>query len=175
MNANPKSLAGYDVERVRRDFPILAREVHGKPLVSLDSAASSQRPRAVLEAVDDYERRHHANVHRGVHQLSQEATAMFEHARERVRAFVNAASTREVIFTRGTTEAINLVAQSYARTCLRPGDEILLTALEHHANIVPWQLVAEQTGAVIRVAPMDRRGVVELDAVAAQMGERTGS
>ncbi|HEX5160393.1 MAG TPA: cysteine desulfurase [Steroidobacteraceae bacterium] len=173
MSANPKTVGTYDVERVWRDFPILARQVHGKPLVFLDSAASSQRPRSVIEAVDAYEKLHHANVHRGVHQLSQEATAMFEHARERVRAFVNAASTREVIFTRGTTEAINLVAQSYARNRLEPGDEILLTALEHHANIVPWQLVAEQTGAVIRVAPMDRRGVVELDAVAAQMSDRT--
>ena len=173
MSANPKTVGTYDVERVWRDFPILARQVHGKPLVFLDSAASSQRPRSVIDAVDAYEKLHHANVHRGVHQLSQEATAMFEHARERVRAFVNAASTREVIFTRGTTEAINLVAQSYARNRLGPGDEILLTALEHHANIVPWQLVAEQTGAVIRVAPMDRRGVVELDAVAAQMSDRT--
>ena len=114
MSANPKSLAGYDVERVRRDFPILAREVHGKPLVFLDSAASSQRPASVIGAVDEYERLHHANVHRGVHQLSQEATAMFEQARERVRRFVNAASTREVIFTRGTTESINLVAQGWA-------------------------------------------------------------
>ena len=105
--------SAYDANRVWRDFPILAREVHGHPLVFLDSAASSQRPRSVIEAVDAYERLHHANVHRGVHQLSQEATAMFEHARERVRAFVNAASTREVIFTRGTTESINLVAQSF--------------------------------------------------------------
>jgi len=163
----------YDANRVWRDFPILARQVHGRPLVFLDSAASSQRPRSVIDAVDAYETMHHANVHRGVHQLSQEATAMFEHARERVRAFVNAASTREVIFTRGTTESINLVAQSYARTRLQPGDEILLTALEHHANIVPWQLVAGQTGAVIRVVPMDRRGVVDLESFAAQLNDRT--
>jgi cysteine desulfurase/selenocysteine lyase len=156
MNANPKPVSGYDVERVRRDFPILSREVHGKPLVFLDSAASAQRPAAVIAAVDAYERLHHANVHRGVHQLSQEATAMFEQARERVRRFVNAASTREVIFTRGTTESINLVAQSYARPRLQPGDEILLTTLEHHANIVPWQLVAGQTGAKVRAVPMDR-------------------
>ncbi len=163
----------YDVERIWRDFPILARQVHGKPLVFLDSAASSQRPRAVIEAVDAYERLHHANVHRGVHQLSQEATQMFEHARERVREFVNAASSREVIFTRGTTESINLVAQSYARPRLVRGDEILLTALEHHANIVPWQIVAEQTGASIKVIPMDRRGVIDLHDVAAQINERT--
>ena len=163
----------YDVERIWRDFPILARQVHGKPLVFLDSAASSQRPRAVIEAVDAYERLHHANVHRGVHQLSQEATQMFEHARERVREFVNAAASREVIFTRGTTESINLVAQSYARPRLVRGDEILLTALEHHANIVPWQIVAEQTGASIKVIPMDRRGVIDLRDVAAQINERT--
>jgi cysteine desulfurase/selenocysteine lyase len=173
MSANPKTRDGYDVGKVWRDFPILAREVHGRPLVFLDSAASSQRPRSVIEAVDAYERRHHANVHRGVHLLSQEATAMFEHARERVRGFVNAASTREVIFTRGTTEAINLVAQSWGRNRLKRGDEILLTAIEHHANIVPWQLVAEQTGAVIRVVPMDRRGVVSIDDVAANLSDRT--
>jgi cysteine desulfurase/selenocysteine lyase len=173
MSANPRPAAVYDVERVRRDFPILARVVHGKPLVFLDSAASSQRPAAVIEAVDDYERLHHANVHRGVHQLSQEATAMFEQARERVRRFVNAASTREVIFTRGTTESINLVAQSYARPRLQPGDEILLTTLEHHANIVPWQLVAGQTGAKVRAVPMDRRGVVSLEDFAAHLSDRT--
>ncbi|HUQ12132.1 MAG TPA: cysteine desulfurase [Steroidobacteraceae bacterium] len=177
MNATPERLAGdaadYDVERIRRDFPILSRQVHGKPLVFLDSAASSQRPASVLQAVDEYERLHHANVHRGVHLLSQEATDLFEKARERVRAFVNARSTREVIFTRGTTEGINLVAQSYARSRLVRGDEILLTALEHHANIVPWQLVAEQTGAVVRAVPMDRRGVVSLDAVAGSLNERT--
>src|SRR6478609_971723 len=113
MSAKPDIAGGYDVQRVWRDFPILARLVHGKPLVFLDSAASSQRPTRVIQAVNDYERLHHANVHRGVHQLSQEATDLFENARERVRGFVNARSTREVIFTRGTTEAINLVAQSY--------------------------------------------------------------
>ncbi len=172
MNANPQA-AVYDAERVRRDFPILAREVHGKPLVFLDSAASSQRPNAVIEAVNSYERLHHANVHRGVHLLSQEATMMFEQARESVRRFVNTASTREVIFTRGTTEAINLVAQSYARPRLKPGDEILLTTLEHHANIVPWQLVAGQTGAKVRAVPMDRRGVVTVDDVAAHLTDRT--
>lgn len=173
MNASLKDRAAYDVERIRRDFPILGREVHGKPLVFLDSAASSQRPSAVIAAVDDYERRHHANVHRGVYLLSQEATDLFEQARERVRGFVNARSIREVIFTRGTTEAINLVAQSWGRSQLRAGDEILLTALEHHANIVPWQLVAGQTGAVIKVAPMDQRGVVGIDGVLARMSERT--
>lgn len=173
MSANPQVVAPYDIERVRRDFPILARQVHGKPLVFLDSAASSQRPASVIQAVDDYERMHHANVHRGVHQLSQEATDLFEKARERVRGFVNARSTREVIFTRGTTEAINLVAQSYGRPRLQPGDEILLTALEHHANIVPWQMVAEQTGAVVKAVPMDRRGVVSLADLGAHLNDRT--
>jgi cysteine desulfurase / selenocysteine lyase len=158
---------------VWRDFPILRRDVNDKPLVYLDSAASSQRPASVVAAVERYETYHHANVHRGVHRLSQEATDLFEQARERVRGFVNAASTREVIFTRGTTEAINLVAQSYARPRLQPGDEILLTALEHHANIVPWQIVAEQTGAVVRAAPMDRRGVVSVDDIAKSMSDRT--
>jgi cysteine desulfurase / selenocysteine lyase len=149
---------GYDVERVRRDFPILTRTVHGKPLVYLDSAASSQRPLAVIRAVDDYETRSHANVHRGVHALSQEATAAFEGARERVRRFINAKSTREIIFTRGTTEAINLVAQSWGRSRLGPGDEILITALEHHANIVPWQMVRDATGCSLVVAPIDKSG-----------------
>src|ERR1700760_2985272 len=136
-----------NVERVRRDFPILDRTVNGRPLVYLDSGASSQRPIAVLRAVEEYETHSHANVHRGVHALSQAATAAFEGARERVRRFLNAASVREVVFVRGTTEAINLVAQAYGRPRLRPGDEILITALEHHADIVPWQMVCAQTGA----------------------------
>jgi cysteine desulfurase/selenocysteine lyase len=173
MSANPRRELEYDVDRVWRDFPILRRKVNEKPLVYLDSAASAQRPASVVAAVERYETFHHANVHRGVHRLSQEATDLFEHARERVRSFVNARSTREVIFTRGTTEAINLVAQAYARPRLQRGDEILLTALEHHANIVPWQLAAEQTGAAIKVVPMDRRGVVELSEVASLISERT--
>ena len=163
--ANPKNtpIAGYDVARARADFPILASTVHGHPLVYLDSAASSQRPRAVLRAIEHYETHSHANVHRGVHALSQAATAAFEGARERVRRFVNAASVREVVFVRGTTEAINLVAQSYGRPRFRPGDEILITALEHHANIVPWQMVCEQTGATLKVAPINRRGELEFE------------
>jgi cysteine desulfurase/selenocysteine lyase len=160
MSATPLRVAttAYDVERVRRDFPILSRTVHGKPLTYLDSAASSQRPLAVIRAVDDYESRSHANVHRGVHALSQEATAAFEGARERVRRFINARSTREIIFTRGTTEGINLVAQSYGRPRLGPGDEILITALEHHANIVPWQMVRDATGCALVVAPINTAG-----------------
>ncbi len=163
----------YDVQRVRRDFPILSRSVHGKPLVYLDSAASSQRPIQVIQAVERYEKNSHANVHRGVHALSQEATEAFEGARDRVRRFINARSTREIIFVRGTTEAINLVAQSYARPRFGKGDEILITALEHHANIVPWQLVAEQTGCSLKVAPIDRHGELLFDQFVELLSPRT--
>ena len=155
--------AALDVERVRRDFPILERSINGRPLVYLDSAASSQRPLPVLRAVERYETHCHANVHRGVHALSQAATEAYEGARERVRRFINAHSTSEIIFVRGTTEGINLVAQSYARPRFGPGDEILITGLEHHANIVPWQMVRDQTGCTLKVAPINRRGEVELD------------
>jgi cysteine desulfurase / selenocysteine lyase len=165
--------AQLDAEAVRRDFPILASTVNGHPLVYLDSAASAQRPLAVLRAVDAYETHSHANVHRGVHALSQAATAAFEGARERVRRFVNARSTREIIFVRGTTEAINLVAQAYARPRFRPGDEILITALEHHANIVPWQMICEQTGCTLKVAPINRRGELELEEFLRQLSRRT--
>jgi cysteine desulfurase/selenocysteine lyase len=163
----------FDVEAARRQFPILTRMVHGKPLVYLDNGASAQRAQSVIEAVDDYERRHHGNIHRGVHTLSQEATALYESARDRVARFINARSRTEIIFVRGTTEAINLVAQSYARPTLQPGDEVLITHLEHHANIVPWQMVCEQTGAKLIVAPMDAQGEVHLDAVVALMNART--
>jgi cysteine desulfurase / selenocysteine lyase len=163
----------FDVEAVRRQFPILARMVHGKPLVYLDNGASAQRAQCVIDAVDDYERHHHANIHRGVHTLSQEATALYESARDRLVRFIHARSRSEIIFVRGTTEAINLVAQSYARPMLQPGDEVLITHLEHHANIVPWQMVCEQTGAKLVVAPMDAAGEVHLDAVVALMSPRT--
>src|SRR5262245_23412232 len=163
----------YDVERIRRDFPILSREVHGRKLVYLDSAASSQRPQQVIDAVDRYEKFSHANVHRGVHALSQEATEAFEGARDRVRRFINARSTKEIIFTRGTTESINLVAQSWARSRLGKGDEILITALEHHANIVPWQLDCEQGGATLKVGPMDRHGELIVGRFGALLGQRT--
>jgi cysteine desulfurase/selenocysteine lyase len=157
----------------RRDFPVLARLVHGKPLAYLDNGASAQRPNAVIDCVDDYERHTHANIHRGVHTLSQEATALYESARDRLVRFIHARSRHEIIFVRGTTEAINLVAQSYARPILKSGDEILITYLEHHANIVPWQIVCEQTGAKLVVAPMDERGEVHADAVEALMSGRT--
>jgi len=163
----------FDVAAVRRQFPVLSRSVHGKPLSYLDSAASSQRPLRVIGAVDDYERHHHANIHRGVHTLSQEATALYEGARDRLAKFINARSRAEVIFVRGTTEGINLVAQSFARASLKPGDEVLITHLEHHSNIVPWQMVCEQTGAQLVVAPIDARGDVRIDAVTGLMTPRT--
>jgi cysteine desulfurase / selenocysteine lyase len=163
----------FDVNALRRQFPVLARTVHGKPLAYLDNGASAQRPNAVIDAVDDYERHHHANVHRGVHTLSQEATTLYEGARDKLLRFINARSRHEIIFVRGTTEGINLVAQSYARPLLKPGDEVLITHLEHHANIVPWQLVCEQTGAKLVVAPIDSRGEVHVDAVESLMGPRT--
>ena len=163
----------FDVEEARRHFPILSRMVHGKPLAYLDNGASAQRAQCVIDAVDDYERHHHANIHRGVHTLSQEATAMYEGARDRVQRFINARSRSEIIFVRGTTEAINLVAQSYARPTLQAGDEVLITHLEHHANIVPWQMVCEQTGARLVVAPMDVQGEVHLEAVVSLMSART--
>jgi len=163
----------FDVMSVRKDFPVLARMIRGKPLAYLDNGASAQRPTAVIEAVDDYERRHHANIHRGVHTLSQEATGLYEAARDKVLTFLHAASRHEVVFVRGTTEGINLVAQSYLRPILKAGDEILITHLEHHANIVPWQMVCEQTGAKLRVAPMDEHGEVHAEAVEALLSDRT--
>jgi cysteine desulfurase/selenocysteine lyase len=175
--AHPDHLAQpdrlFDVEAARRQFPILTRMIHGKPLAYLDNGASAQRAQCVIDAVDDYERDHHANIHRGVHTLSQEATAMYEGARDRVQRFINARSRNEIIFVRGTTEAINLVAQSYARPTLRAGDEVLITHLEHHANIVPWQMVCEQTGAKLVVAPMDAHGEVHLEAIVSLMNART--
>jgi len=162
-----------DVFALRDQFPVLARTVHGKPLVYLDNAATAQRPLKVIEAVDAFYRRYNANVHRGVHQLSVEASDAFEGAREDVRRLLNAASTREVVFTRGTTEAVNLVAQSYLRPRLEPGDEIVVTHMEHHSNIVPWQLLCEQTGAVLKVAPINNRGELIVDELAALINERT--
>jgi cysteine desulfurase/selenocysteine lyase len=169
----PTARPPLDVDAIRRDFPVLAREVNGRPLCYLDNAASSQRPRAVIDAISRYYETSHANVHRGVHTLSQEATDLFEGAREKLRRFVNARSTREIVFVRGTTEAINLVAQSYGRPRLKPGDEILISRLEHHANIVPWQMLCEQTGAVLRVIPITRSGEVDFEAFLGLLGDRT--
>jgi cysteine desulfurase/selenocysteine lyase len=161
-----------DVDKVRAEFPILQRTVHGKPLVYLDSAASAQRPLAVIEAVDAFYRTHNANIHRGVHLLSQEATDDFEQARSKIAGFINAPSDQEIIFTRGATESINLVAHSFLHPRIKAGDEILITWMEHHSNIVPWQLLCEETGAVLKVVPMNQRGELEMDALAEMLTNR---
>ncbi len=166
-------LRPLDVAAVRQDFPILRTLVHGRPLVYLDNAATSQKPQPVIDAIDEFNAHRNANVHRGVHYLSQQATAEYDGVRERVRRFFNAASPSEIIFTAGTTASINLVAQSYGRTVLRPGDEILLTEMEHHSNIVPWQLIREQTGAVIRVIPLTDEGELRLDGLDGLINDRT--
>ena len=163
----------YDVERVRKDFPILERRIGDKPLVYLDNAATSQKPRCVIEATSRYYEQHNANIHRGVHTLSVEATEAYENARARVARTLGAASSREIVFVRGTTEAINLVAQAYVRPRLSAGDEILITHLEHHSNIVPWQIVAKQTGARVRVVRIDDTGQLDLDHYAELLGPRT--
>ena len=170
----PRSPAGpLDVHAIRRDFPILGSRVDGKPLVYLDNAATAQKPLVVIEAVRKFLAEENANIHRGVHYLSERATLAFDAVRDEARDFLNAPAAHEVIFVRGTTEAINLVAQSYGRTTLRPGDEILLTTMEHHSNIVPWQLVAGQTGAVVRAIPITDAGEVDLDAYRNMLSPRT--
>jgi cysteine desulfurase/selenocysteine lyase len=163
----------FDVERVRQDFPILQEQIHGHPLVYLDNAATAQKPQVVIEAVLRFYRRENANIHRGVHHLSGEASAAFEAARVKVARFINAPAPHEVIFTRGTTDAINLVAQSYGRSFLRAGDEVLITGMEHHSNIVPWQLLGEQTGAVLRAAPLTQSGELDLDQFPRLLNDRT--
>ncbi|MGZ6125207.1 MAG: SufS family cysteine desulfurase [Myxococcales bacterium] len=165
--------AAFDVERVRSDFPILHQQVHGKPLVYLDSAATSQKPRAVIDAVARYYLQDNANVHRGVHLLSERATRDYEDAREKVRQFIGAAHAYEIVFLRGTTEAVNLVAQTYGRSRLRAGDEILVTEMEHHSNFVPWQLLCEEKGATLRMAPIDDEGQLRLDELERLLGPRT--
>ena len=163
----------YDVQRIRADFPILQQQINGRPLAYLDNGASTQRPQAVLDAVNYYETHLHSNVHRGVHTLSQLATDAFEAARERVRRYINAAFTREIVFVRGTTEAINLVAQSWGRSTLQAGDEIVISALEHHANIVPWQMACAATGAQLRVAPIEVDGSLNFEQYLALLSPRT--
>jgi cysteine desulfurase/selenocysteine lyase len=162
-----------DVERVRADFPILETQVHGKPLVYLDNAATSQKPKAVIDAIVNYYQGTNANVHRGVHHLSETATEDYEGAREIVRKFINAAHTHEIIFVRGTTEGINLVAQTFGRAHIGAGDEILITAMEHHSNIVPWQILCEERGAKLRVAPINDGGELQLADYAALLGPKT--
>jgi cysteine desulfurase/selenocysteine lyase len=163
----------YDVEAIRRDFPILSRTVHGKPLVFLDSAASAQKPKMVIDAVTSCYSEEYANIHRGVYFLSQLATEKFEGARKKVQHFLNAAEAREIVFTRNATEAINLVASSYGRRFLERGDEIILSEIEHHSNIVPWQLLRDEKGIVLRIAPVDDRGALRLDRFRALLSKRT--
>ncbi len=166
-------LGNLPVDRLREDFPILARKIHGKPLVYFDNAATKQKPAAVIKAESDYYERTNANIHRGVHTLSQEATAAYENAREIVCRFLNAKRTEEIIFVRGTTEAINLVAQSYGRSRFQAGDEILISAMEHHSNILPWQLLCEQTGAVLKVVPINDAGEFIYEEFERLLGGRT--
>ena len=165
--------APLDVDRIREDFPILRQSIRGKRLIYLDNAATSQKPQAVIDAVTHFYAAENANIHRGVHYLSERATVAHDQVREKVARFINARDSREVIFTRGTTDGINLVAQSYGRTFLKPGDEVLITTMEHHSNIVPWQLVCEQTGAVLRAAAINDAGELDLDSFEALLNERT--
>jgi cysteine desulfurase/selenocysteine lyase len=160
MSSAPASVpkAGLDIEALRRDFPNLARKVHGKPLIYFDNAASAQRPQAMIDAVNQYYTVHNANVHRGVHSLSEEATAQYEGSRDAMTEFIGASDRREIIFVRGATEGINLVAQAFLRPLIKPGEQILISHMEHHSNIVPWQMVCEQTGAELKVIPMNQRG-----------------
>ena len=169
----PSRVPPLDISRVREDFPILAREVYGKPLVFLDSAASAQKPRAVIDAMRRCYEEEYANIHRGVYFLSQKATEAYEGAREVVREFINAAESREIVFVRNATEAINLVATAYARPLMSAGDEILLTAMEHHSNIVPWQLLRDDVGVVLRVVPINDAGELDVDGFRDLLGPRT--
>ena len=163
----------FDPERTRADFPILRQKIHGRPLVYLDNAATSQKPQRVIDAISNFYSTTNANVHRGVHALSERATEQFELAREKVRAFINAPKVEEIVFVRGATEAINLIAQSFGRSRLRRGDEILVSAMEHHSNIVPWQLLCESTGAVLRVAPINEAGELVVGELEAMLGAKT--
>jgi len=164
---------GFDVGRVRRDFPVLDQQVHGKPLVYLDNAATTQKPLAVIEAIENYYRRDNSNIHRGVHTLSERATADYEKVRVAAQRFLNAADSKEIIFVRGTTEAINLVAQTYGRKHVGQGDEVLITAMEHHSNIVPWQMLCQEKGATLRVAPINDRGELILEEFEKLLGPKT--
>jgi cysteine desulfurase/selenocysteine lyase len=164
---------GFDVAKIRRDFPILSRKVHGKPLVYFDNAATTQKPLAVIDAEREVYERYYANIHRGVHLLSVESTEAYDRVREKVRQLLNAKETREIVFVRGTTEAINLVASTFGRSRVGRGDEVVISAMEHHSNIVPWQLLCEEKGARLRVAPMNERGELLLDRFAGLLSERT--
>jgi cysteine desulfurase/selenocysteine lyase len=167
------AVSPFDVNRIRRDFPILNRQVHGRPLIYLDSAATSQKPQVVIDRLARYYAEENSNVHRGVHYLSQLATREYDDARLRVQRFLNAADSHEIIFTRGTTEGINLVASSYGRKFVHAGDEIIISAIEHHSNIVPWQMLCEQTGAMLRVIPINDAGELLMDEYAAMLNAKT--
>ncbi len=171
--SQPTHTPALDVERVRGDFPALYQRVHDKPLVYLDNAATSQKPQAVIDTLDDYYRRYNANVHRGLHKLAELATEAYEHARITVARFLNAPDAKQIVFTRGCTEAINLVAASWGGANLKPGDEILVSQMEHHSNIVPWQLIAEKTGAKVVMIPIDERGQINLDTYHALLNDKT--
>jgi cysteine desulfurase/selenocysteine lyase len=171
--ARPDQPAPFDVEKVRRDFPILREKVRGKPLVYLDNAATSQKPQVVIETLQKYYSRENANIHRGIHFLSERATQAYEDARAKVARFLNAVDGREIIFVRGTTEGINLVAQSYGRKIIGKEDEIILSAMEHHSNIVPWQILCEQVGARLRIIPMNDDGELLIDEYERLLGDRT--
>ena len=173
MTALTKSAAALDVQALRQDFPALHQTVHGKPLAYLDNAASAQTPTQVIDAIFEFYRRDRANVHRGVHELSQRATASYEQARIKVQRFLNAASYQEIVWTRGTTESINLVASAWGRKNVKAGDEIIISALEHHSNIVPWQMLCEEKGAKLRVIPMNQAGELEMDAFGRLLSDRT--
>ncbi len=173
MNKQMTAPLAFDVQKVRADFPILAREVHGKPLVYLDSAASAQKPRQVIDTLTRVYSHEYANVHRGAYYLSETATAAYEAAREKVRGFINASSIKEVVFTKGATEAINLVAATWGRAFLKPGDEVVITAVEHHSNIVPWQLLRDATGCVLKIAPVNPDGSIDLVSFEQAIGPKT--
>ena len=166
-------MSAFDTARLRADFPILRTQMRGKPLVYLDTAASAQKPQVVIEAVSNFYRHENANIHRGLYELSEQASLRYEAAREKVRELLGAADAREIIFTRNTTEAINLVAWSWGRSNIGPGDEVLITALEHHANLVPWQQLCAERGARLRVAPISDDGELELDGCESLLGRRT--
>ena len=173
MNSSATVVGPLDVERIRRDFPILGRRVHDKPLVYLDNAATAQKPQCVIDAIAEYYYSINANIHRGVHTLSVAATEAYEGARRKVRSFINAARVEEIVFVRGATEGVNLVAQAFARPLLKPGDEILITTMEHHSNIVPWQIVCKQTGAVLRAVPINDAGDLVVEEYRRLLGPRT--
>ena len=177
-SASPTAIGGlgpgpFDVPTIRRDFPVLDQQVHGKPLVWFDNAATTQKPQSVIDAVADFYAHDNSNIHRGAHTLAARATDAYEQARQKVQAFLGASSAKEILFVRGTTEGINLVSQTYGRKFLQPGDEIVLSTLEHHANIVPWQMIAKEKGAVLRIVPITDRGEIMLEEYQSLLGPRT--